>query len=160
MAAGAPHGVLPAGLDALDMVRIEAGLVFAGYEFCDQTDPFEAGIGFAAPKSKTAPFIGSEALAGRRAHPQRTLVGLDVDGAEHIGHGDPVYAGRVQVGEVTSATRSPILNRTIALAKIDVSQKALGTALTIGKLDGQQKRIGATVVRFPHYDPDKTRVRS
>jgi aminomethyltransferase len=160
MAAGAPHGVLPAGLDALDMVRIEAGLVFAGYEFCDQTDPFEAGIGFAAPKSKVVPFIGSEALARRREHPQRALVGLDVDGAEHIGHGDPVYAGRVQVGVVTSATRSPILNRTIALAKVDVSQKALGTALAIGKLDGQQKRIGAVVVRFPHYDPDKTRVRS
>ena len=160
IAAGAPHGVLPAGLDALDMLRIEAGLVFAGYEFCDQTDPFEAGIGFAAPKSKQAPFIGSEALARRRDHPQRTLVGLTVEGGEHVGHGDPVYAGRVQVGVVTSATRSPILNQTIALAKIDVSQKALGTALTIGKLDGQQKRIGVQVVRFPHYDPDKTRVRS
>jgi aminomethyltransferase len=160
IAAGAPHGVLPAGLDALDMLRIEAGLVFAGYEFCDQTDPFEAGIGFAAPRSKQAPFIGSEALARRRDHPQRTLVGLAVEGGEHIGHGDPVYAGRVQVGVITSATRSPILNQTIALAKVDVSQKALGTALTIGKLDGQQKRIGATVVRFPHYDPDKTRVRS
>jgi len=160
MAAGAPHDVLPAGLDALDMLRIEAGLVFAGYDFCDQTDPFEAGIGFAAPKSKTAPFIGSEALARRREHPQRKLVGLDVDGAEHVGHGDPVYAGRVQVGVITSATRSPILNRAIALARLDVSQSAPGTTLAIGKLDGQQKRIGAQVVRFPHYDPDKTRVRS
>ena len=160
IAAGAPHGLLPAGLDALDMLRIEAGLVFAGYDFCDQTDPFEAGIGFAAPKSKRAPFIGAEALARRREHPQRALAGLIVEGAEHVGHGDPVYAGRVQVGQITSATRSPILGRTIALARVDVSQSALGTALTIGKLDGQQKRIGAEVVRFPHYDPDKTRVRS
>jgi aminomethyltransferase len=160
MAAGAPHGLLPAGLDALDMLRIEAGLVFAGYDFCDQTDPFEAGIGFAAPRSKQAAFIGAEALARRRDHPQRKLVGLDIDGAEHVGHGDPVYAGRVQVGVVTSATRSPILNRTIALARVDVSQSAIGTDLAIGKLDGQQKRIGAHVVRFPHYDPDKTRVRS
>jgi aminomethyltransferase len=160
MTAGEPHGVLPAGLDALDMLRIEAGLVFAGYEFCDQTDPFEAGIGFAAPKSKRTPFVGSEALARRREHPQRALAGLVVEGAEHVAHGDPVYAGRVQVGVITSATRSPILNRTIALARLDVSQTTLGTKLTIGKLDGQQKRIGAEVVRFPHYDPDKTRVRS
>jgi len=160
IAAGAPHGVLPAGLDALDMLRIEAGLVFAGYEFCDQTDPFEAGIGFAAPKSKRAPFIGSEALARRREHPQRVLVGLHVEGADHVGHGDPVYAGRVQVGVITSATRSPILGQTIALARVDVVVSALGTALSIGRLDGQQKRIGAQVVRFPHYDPDKTRVRS
>jgi aminomethyltransferase len=40
MQAGAPHGIAPMGLAALDMLRIEAGLVFAGYEFCDQTDPF------------------------------------------------------------------------------------------------------------------------
>ena len=46
MAAGAPHGLKPLGLDALDMLRIESGLIFAGYEFDDQVDPFEAGIGF------------------------------------------------------------------------------------------------------------------
>ena len=158
--AGAPHGLLPAGLDALDMLRIEAGLVFAGSEFCDQTDPFEAGIGVAVPRGKTTRVVGSEALARRRAQPQRALVGLDIAGAEPVGHGDPVMAGRAQVGVVTSATRSPLLNRTIALARVDVAVAAIGTALTIGKLDGQQKRIEAEVVRFPHYDPDKTRVRA
>ncbi|MGF7150325.1 aminomethyltransferase [Sphingomonas zeicaulis] len=159
-AAGGPRGMLPFGLDALDMVRIEAGLVFAGYEFCDQTDPFEAGIGFAVPKAKEAPYVGAEALRRRREAPQRTLVGLDVAGAEPVGHGDPVFAGRMQVGVVTSATRSPILGKTIALARVDATLSTLGTALEIGKLDGHQKRIGATVVRFPHYDPDKTRVRA
>lgn len=158
--AGAPHGLLPFGLDALDMVRIEAGLVFAGYEFCDQTDPFEAGIGFAAPASKSAPFVGGEALARRRAAPQRALAGLDVAGFEDVGHGDPVFDGRMQIGVVTSAMRSPVLGKTIALARIDVSRTAIGTAVAIGKLDGHQKRIDATVVRFPHYDPDKTRVRA
>ncbi len=64
--AGAPHGLMPFGLEALDMVRIEAGLVFAGYEFCDQTDPFEAGIGFTvALNSKNEDFIGREALMRR-----------------------------------------------------------------------------------------------
>ncbi|AHE54801.1 DUF1989 domain-containing protein [Sphingomonas sanxanigenens] len=159
-AAGGPKGMLPFGLDALDMVRIEAGLVFVGYEFCDQTDPFEAGIGFAVPKAKEAPYVGAEALRRRREAPQRTLVGLDVAGAEPVGHGDPVFSGRMQVGVVTSATRSPILGKTIALARVDTSMSPLGTALEIGKLDGHQKRIGATVVRFPHYDPDKTRVRA
>ena len=160
MAAGAPHGMLPFGLDALDMVRIEAGLVFAGYDFCDQTDPFEAGIGFAVPKAKTAPYIGSEALARRREHPQRALVGLDVAGTEPVGHGDPVFDGRMQVGVITSATRSPVLGKTIALARVDVGKATLGQALEIGKLDGHQKRIAATVARFPHYDPDKSRVRA
>ena len=41
--------ISPMGLDALDLVRIEAGLIFANYEFDDQTDPFEAGIGFTVP---------------------------------------------------------------------------------------------------------------
>ncbi|WP_157218416.1 DUF1989 domain-containing protein [Flavisphingomonas formosensis] len=159
-AAGGPRGLLPLGLDALDMVRIEAGLVFAGYEFCDQTDPFEAGIGFAVPASKTVPYVGAEALARRRASPQRALVGLDIAGFEDVGHGDGVFDGRTQIGVVTSATRSPILGRTIALARVDISRAAIGQALEIGKLDGHQKRIAAEVVRFPHYDPDKTRVRA
>jgi len=159
LAAGTPLGLTPMGLAALDMVRIEAGLVFAGYEFCDQTDPFEAGIGFVVPASKTDPFVGSNALARRRAAPQRQLVGLSSDTTESIGHGDTVHVGRAQVGVVTSAVRSPLLGRTIALARLDVSCAATDTAVEIGKLDGQQKRIAATVVPFPHYDPDKTRVR-
>jgi aminomethyltransferase len=158
-AAGAPHGLIPMGLAALDMVRIEAGLAFAGQEFCDQTDPFEAGIGFVVPASKTDPFVGSSALARRREAPQRQLVGLSSDTTEAVGHGDPVHVGRAQVGVVTSAVRSPLLGRTIALARLDVACAAPETAVEIGKLDGQQKRIPATVVRFPHYDPDKLRAR-
>jgi aminomethyltransferase len=158
-AAGEPLGMAPLGLTALDMVRIEAGLVFAGSEFCDQTDPFEAGIGFAVPASKTAPFVGSNALGRRRLTPLRKLMGLQSDTTESVGHGDPVCVGRAQVGVVTSAVRSPLLGKTIALARLDVACAELGSTVEIGKLDGHQKRIRAEVVRFPHYDPDKTRVR-
>lgn len=160
MAAGEPHGIKPLGLQALDMVRIEAGLAFAGYEFCDQTDPFEAGIGFAVPKEKTDPYVGSEALARRRETPSKKLVGLEIASNEAIGHGDCVHVGRAQIGVVTSATRSPILGKSIALARLDVTCAELGTDVEIGKLDGQQKRIKATVVAFPHYDPTKSRVRA
>jgi aminomethyltransferase len=158
--AGEPHGLMPFGLEALDMVRIEAGLVFAGYEFCDQTDPFEAGIGFTVPlKSKNEDFVGRDALVRREAHPQRKLVGLEMKGDEAVGHGDCVHVGRAQIGVITSATRSPILNKTIALARVDVVHAEIGTQVEVGKLDGHQKRLPARVVRFPHFDPDKTRVR-
>jgi aminomethyltransferase len=160
MTAGTPYGIAPLGLKALDMVRIEAGLAFAGYEFSDQTDPFEAGIGFTVPQDKTDTYIGSEALARRRVNPAKRLVGLDVAGNETISHGDCLHVGRAQIGVVTSATKSPILGKTIALARIDVTHSELGTPLEIGKLDGQQKRIPATVVGFPHFDPQKTRVRA
>ncbi|WP_141701438.1 glycine cleavage T C-terminal barrel domain-containing protein, partial [Methyloceanibacter marginalis] len=106
------------------------------------------------------PFIGSEALIRRKANPQRKLVGLDIDSNECVHHGDPVYKGRAQVGVVTSSTRSPILKKNIALARLDISESELGTGVEIGKLDGHQKRIPAKVVGFPHYDPQKTRVRA
>ncbi len=143
------------------MLRIEAGLIFAGHEFCDQTDPFEAGISFAVPlKSKQDDFIGKQALIKRKANPQRVLVGLELAGEEAAAHGDCVHVGRQQVGVVTSGTRSPILRKNIALCRMAVEHSELGTEVEVGKVDGHQKRIPAMVVRFPFYDPDKTRVRA
>ena len=160
-AAGQKHGIKPMGLEALDMVRIEAGLIFAHYEFTDQTDPFEAGIGFTVPlKSKTEDFIGRDALIGRKENPRYKLVGLDIDANEAVGHGDTIHIGRAQIGVVTSSTRSPILKKTIALARVDVLHSQVGTEVEIGKLDGHQKRLPATIVPFAHYDPQKLKPRS
>jgi aminomethyltransferase len=158
--AGEGRGLTPMGLDALDIVRIEAGLIVAGNEFDQQVDPFEAGIGFTVDLRTDEAFVGRSALEGRKEHPQRVLVGLDVDGNETPGHGDPVFVGRQEIGVVTSGTRSPVLKRTIALARVAVGFSELGTPVEIGQLDGLQKRIAARVVRFPFYDPEKTRPRS
>jgi aminomethyltransferase len=158
--AGRPHDLAPLGLEALDMVRIEAGLIFFGYEFSDQTDPFEAGIGFTVALKGNEEFIGRDALLKRKEHPQRILVGLELEGGETAGHGDCVHQGRAQVGVVTSGMKSPLLKKSIALCRMDLSCSTLGTEVEIGKLDGHQKRIPAKVVRFPFYDPDKTRVRA
>ena len=160
MEAGEPFGIAPLGLGALDMLRIEAGLVFAGAEFSDRTDPFEAGIGFTVPlKSKAGDFIGREALERRKAHPVRKLVGLDPEGGLVPSTGDCVRVGRAQIGEITSAVRSPILGKVIALCRMDVAHAAPGTEVEVGQLDGHQKRIPARVVPFPHFDPEKRRVR-
>lgn len=158
---GQPLGLAPLGLEALDTLRIEAGLVFAGHEFCDQTDPFEAGIGFCVPlKSKSDDFIGRTALIERNAHPQRKLVGLRLDGNEMAAHGDGVYIGQSQVGVVTSATRSPLTGQNIALCRLSVSDATPGTRVEVGKLDGHQKRLPACVTAPIFYDPDKSRVRA
>lgn len=158
---GQEHGLKPMGLEALDMVRIEAGLIFAGYDFTDQTDPFEAGIGFTVPlKSKTDDFIGRDALIRRKETPARKLVGLDIDGNVDVAHGDGVYIGRAQVGEITSSMRSPVLGKNIALARVDVAHYQVGTIVEIGKLDGHIKRLPAKIVPFAHYDPTKSKPRS
>jgi aminomethyltransferase len=159
--AGRGYSLTPLGLDALDILRIESGLIFAGYEFCDQTDPYEAGIGFTVPlKTKEDDFVGRAALERRKASPQRVLVGLELEGNEPAAHGDCVHAGRSQVGVITSGTRSPILRRNIALCRMAVEYSEIGTEVDVGKLDGHRKRIPARVVAFPFYDPDKTRPRS
>lgn len=160
--AGQGHGLTPMGLEALDMVRIEAGLIFAGYDFSDQTDPYEAGIGFTVPlKSKSDDFIGRDALIRRKEHPQRKLVGLDIDSNIDVAHGDCIHVGRAQVGEVTSSMRSPLLDRNIAMARVDVAHAEPGTQLEIGKLDGHQKRLPATIRKdLAAFDPTKERPRS
>jgi aminomethyltransferase len=158
--AGQPHGMIPFGLAALDLVRIEAGLIFAGSEFDDQTDPMEAGIGFTVPlKSKTDDFIGRAALERRKQTPARKLVGLDVEGGVVPSPGDCLRVGKAQIGEITSAMKSPYLGKVIALARVDVIYSEPGTAIEIGQLDGLQKRLRAEVVRSPHFDPAKERVK-
>ena len=159
--AGEEFNITPLGLEALDMVRIEAVLIFYGYEFDDQTDPFEAGIGFTVPlKTKEDDFIGKEELIKRKANPQKKLVGLELVGHEPAVNGDCVHVGRAQIGVITSGMLSPKLGKNIALCRIDIKYSEIGTDVEIGKLDGHQKRIGAKVVSFPFYDPTKSRVRA
>lgn len=161
MQAGAAHDIRPMGLLALDMVRIEAGLIFAGYDFSDETDPFEAGIGFTVPlKSKPDDFVGRDALIRRKDHPARKFVGLEIDAATDVGHGDCLHIGRAQVGVVCSAMRSPILGNQIALARVDVAHADVGTAVEVGKLDGHQKRLPAVITALSAYDPKKSRPQS
>ncbi len=160
--AGKDHGLTLMGLEALDLVRIEAGLIFAGYDFSDQTDPFEAGIGFTVPlKSKPDDFIGRDALIRRKENPMRKLVGLDIDSQVQADHGDCIHIGRAQIGEVTSTMRSPLLGKNIAMARIDVAHADVGTQVEIGKLDGHQKRLPATIRQdLAAYDPTKSKPRS
>lgn len=157
---GEPLGLAPLGLAALDMLRIESGLIFAGYEFSDQTDPFEAGIGFTVPlKTQNDDFIGRVAIEERKAHPQRKLVGLEIEGGIVPSNGDCVRIGKAQVGEITSAMKSPFLGKTIALARLFSAHTEPGTEVEVGQLDGQQKRLKAVVTAFPHFDPTKERVK-
>ncbi|MCP5075972.1 MAG: DUF1989 domain-containing protein [Rhodobacteraceae bacterium] len=159
-AVGEPMGMVPLGLAALDMLRIEAGLIFAGSEFDDQTDPMEAGISFTVPlKSKEDDFIGRAALERRKAHPVNKLVGLELEGGVVPSPGDCLHIGKPQIGTVTSGVKSPILGKVIALAKMDVTHAEVGTEVEVGRLDGDQKRLKAKIVPFPHFDPTKERVK-
>ena len=65
-----------------------------------------------------------------------------------------------QIGVITSGTRSPTLRKNVALCRMATQFAEVGTEVEVGKLDGHQKRIPATVVPCPFYDPKKERPRS
>ena len=110
-------------------------------------------------KSKVDDFLGREALLRRKEQPVRRLVGLDLDGGLVPVTGDCVRIGKAQIGEITSAVKSPVLGKVIALCRMDITHANEGTAVEVGQLDGLQKRIPAKVVGFPHFDPKKERVK-
>ncbi|MTI01987.1 DUF1989 domain-containing protein [Roseibium sp. RKSG952] len=159
MEAGQELGVTPMGSAALDIIRIEAGLAAANAEFAPGVDAFEAGLGFAIDLNKNN-FTGKAALERNAREPRRALKGLLIGCDDVPAHGAPVFAGERQVGVVTSATRSPMLEHAIAMARVSAEHSENGTQLEIGQLDGRMKRLGATVSDIPFIDPQRKRARA
>ncbi len=157
--AGSPHGLVPMGGMALDMLRIEAGLMIAGAEFGPDVDALESGLGFAVDFKK-ADFVGRAALERNAGAVRRRLVGLHLPGNEAPRHGDAVFVGREQVGVITSGTYSPQLGHAIAMARVAVECAGAGTELEVGKLDGHTKRLSARVTRLPFIDPERKKARA
>ena len=151
--AGKPHGMIPMGLEALEILRVEAGLPADGREFGggEDADPLEAGAGFAVDFEK-GDFVGRAALARSAANPRRVLTGLALEDAEVPPPGTPVFADEMsRAGAVTSAARSPRSGKVVALARIAAEFSAAGTRLEVGMLDGFQKRLPAVVSPPPFH---------
>ena len=159
MEAGSDLGILPMGLQALDTIRIEAGLMAAGAEFAPDVDAYEAGLGFAVDLKKSD-FVGRAALERNAQAPRRVLKGLRFEGHEAPVHGDPVMAGRRSIGVVTSATVSPALDCAIAMARLSVEHAENGNEIETGKLDNHGKRLIAEVCDVPFVDPTRSRARA
>ncbi len=159
MEAGEEFGITPMGSAALDIIRVEAGLAAANAEFAPGVDAFEAGLGFAVDLTKSE-FTGKAALERNARDPRRVLKGLLICCDDVPAHGAPVFSGERQVGIVTSATRSPMLEHAIAMARLSLEYADNDTHLEIGQLDGHMKRLGATVSDIPFIDPQRKRARA
>jgi len=136
-AAGAPGGLIPAGLAARDTLRLEAGMPLYGNELGPDVTPFEAGLGRVVKFDKPGDFVGREALAARAAAgPQRRLVGLTVQSRRVARHGYPVLADGAEIGAVTSGAPSPTLGVPIAMAYLETgSDGGTDAGGGAGKLD-------------------------
>lgn len=159
MEVGMPDGLVPMGGAALDMVRIEAGLMIAGAEFGPDIDAMESGLGFAVDFKKDC-FIGRNSLERNKSAVRRQLVGLAFYGKETPERGDPVFVGREQVGVITSATYSPQLGHAIAMARIAIENSEDGQMLETGRLDGHMKRLPCNVCALPFLDPKREKARA
>jgi len=158
-AAGQDKGIGVLGLNALDVVRVEAGLIFKGYEYEGSEDPFEAGIGFTVPKAKEDDYVGKSALERRRADPSQRLVGLEIDVEDPYVQGDVVRVGGDAVGVVTSGVHSPLFEKSLALARVGVGHATVGETLEVERAEGGETAT-ATIARFPFYDPEKSKPKS
>jgi aminomethyltransferase len=142
------RGAVPCGLAARDVCRLEAGLRLYGTDMDEQTNPFEAGLGWTVKLGKGA-FIGSESLARIKAEgPRRTLLGVECAGRTIPRHGAPVSRAGENVGVVTSGTYSFWLERGIGLALVAAGVAPEGARLEIESRGGQGQ---AEVVALPFY---------
>ena len=132
LAAGAPEGLVPAGLAARDTLRLEAGMPLYGNELGPDMTPFEAGLGRVVKFDKLGDFVGRSALLAAAASPGRRLVGLTIQSRRVARHGYPVLADGEVCGVVTSGAPSPTLGHPIAMAYLNASTDARDAVLAVG----------------------------
>jgi aminomethyltransferase len=147
LSAGAPAGLVPAGLAARDTLRLEAGMPLYGNELGPDVTPFEANLGWVVKFSKPGDFVGRAALEERAATgPRHVLTGLTIGSRRVARHGYPVLAdGRdLPAGFVTSGAPSPTLGVPIAMAYVvpDVVASAV---------DIRGEAVPAIVTELPFY---------
>jgi aminomethyltransferase len=183
MTGGRAFDIHAAGMLALDVARVEAGLLLIEVDFNSSKkaliaqqhySPYEMSLDRLVQLDKKAPFVGKQALAAeQRRGPARRIVGLEVDwpaierlyekigmppqvGASASRVPVPVYKNGRQAGRATTTTWSPVLKKLIALATIDRPHYAEGTALEFEiTVEAVRHRVPAVVVKTPFFNPPR-----
>ena len=146
--AGADFGIKPIGLAARDTLRLEMGFCLYGNDIDDTTSPIEAGLGWITKFTKD--FVNSEALKEQKEQgPEKKLVGFELDERGIPRHGYEIVDdnGKV-IGNVTSGTMSPSLEKGIGMGYVPTEYAAPGSKINI---QIRKKALPATVVKMPFY---------
>lgn len=144
--AGAEFGIKPVGLGARDTLRLEKGFCLYGNDIDDNTSPLEAGLGWVTKFTKN--FTNSEALKQQKdAGVQRKLVGFEmIDRGIPRGHYELCDAEGNKLGEVTSGTQSPTLQKGIGMGYLPLSYSKPDSQIFVKVRD---KLLKAQVVKMP-----------
>ncbi|HEY8175272.1 MAG TPA: aminomethyltransferase family protein [Gemmatimonadaceae bacterium] len=182
--AGAPYGIVPAGIWALDIARIEAGLVMLDVDYFSshhaliedqKSSPYELNLGWTVSDTK-GPFNGQRALREEKKRgPAWSFIGLEVQWTSfeklHLERGlaphvpniawrtsAPIYRSGKQVGYATSGTWSPLLKRYLALGHVHAEYGAPGTNLELEvTVEHRRNRADAIARKLPFFDPPRKR---
>jgi len=144
-------GVMPCSFTALDKVRLEAGLLFYGYDMTTDHTPWEIGLGFTVTKSKSG-YRGHEALTKAAGKENIINVCLDIEHPDMVNGGESLLIDGKSVGTINSPAYSHRLNKSIALAHVTPAAAKAGTNLSVSSDD---INTTAAVVDSPVYDPQK-----
>ena len=184
MDTGRDYGIVPAGIDALDMARIEAGFIMLGVDYhsaphvtidARRSSPYELGLDWCVELDRD-PFLGQDALREemRRGIAWRT-VGVEADWGEleelYERYGlppglvpaasresIPLYSGSRFVGQVTSSVWSPLLKRQLGIASVEAPHASLGSSLRLEHTVLHERcTVAARVVEKPFFDPERKR---
>lgn len=148
LATGKDDGLIPCGLGCRDTLRLEAAMPLYGHELSEAVNPLTAGLSFAVKLDKPD-FIGRDALLQIKAQPQQSVrVGLQLASKRIAREHSEVFVGDTRIGEVSSGTYSPTLEKSIAMAYVGVAHSSTGTSVEV---DIRGKREAATVVPLPFY---------
>jgi glycine cleavage system T protein (aminomethyltransferase) len=154
MEAGREHGLLPAGLGARDTLRLEAGYCLYGHELTEDITPLEAGLGWTIKLDKGVDFVGREALAREKSEGlRRKLVGIELRERGVPRAGYAILRDGQRIGELTSGTLSPTLNKPIGMGFVPPEHAAAGADIAI---EIRGKAVAATIVPLPFYHRPKS----
>ena len=184
MSTGRSYGIVPAGIEALDMVRIEAGLIMLGVDYhssphvtidASRSSPYEIGLGHCVKLDRDA-FLGQDALRAEAARAAEwKMVGVEADwleleklyesydlqpGLAPAASRDtvPLYVRGKFAGQVTSSVWSPLLKRHLSLASVKAPHAEPGSKLQLEHTVLYERRtVTATVVETPFFDPERKR---
>jgi aminomethyltransferase len=184
--AGGPYGIFPAGIRALDVARVEAGLILLDADYTSSRhaiapeqsySPFEIGLGRLVDFGKAAAFTGRSALLAeqRAGGPARRLVGLELEWAGVEGmfakHGlapmispfvdrsqVPVYREGKQVGRATSITWGTTIKKMVGFGSVNKDLEKIGSRVSVEySVEGERGKVAATVVPLPFLDLPRKR---
>lgn len=149
---GKSEGIIPCSFNCLDMLRVEAALLFYPYDMSEKHSPWELDLGFAVARKKEADFRGKAACFASQGKEKIKNYGIAADTDQAVDLEAGVFADGERIGEVTAPMYSTVLNKSLAMVQIKPEYAKPGVKVEI---KGETVSCTATTHAVPYYDPGK-----